>query len=206
MIELNERNKNKVVVMKKKNLLKLLMIPALFIGVSFGMVAANVSSNQNFVQIRADSPELTAFLTRFNEIRTLQNANGKTICDTTKEEYEELVNLYSALTKAEQTTVNQTPDQFEANTTIGDMMKEIIRIHYNNHGSNEAPKAKLDQSTTIIIAAVVSIFGMSAISVLFILKNNKYIEQLTFKLLNYYEQAYSLACFYIVFYENLYLL
>lgn len=152
------------------------MIPALFMGVSFGVVAARAATNQNFLQIRADSPELTAFLTRFNEIRTQQNANGKTICDTTKEEYQELVNLYASLTKAEQTSVNQMHDQFETNITIGDMMKEIIRIHYTNGGSNEAPKAKLDQSTTIIIAAVVSIFGMSAISVLFILKNNKYIE------------------------------
>ena len=69
------------------------MIPALFIGVSFGVVAVNATNNQNFLQIRADSPELTAFLTRFNEIRTQQNANGKTICDTTKEEYEEMMNL-----------------------------------------------------------------------------------------------------------------
>ena len=144
--------------------------------VSFGCVATSLTSNQKYVQIRAESSELKAFLARFNEIRTQQNANGKTICDTTKEEYEELVNLYASLSKADQKKANETYDLFETETTIGDMMKEIIRIHYTNHGSNEAPKEKLDQSTTIIIAAVVSIFGMSAISVLFILKNNKYIE------------------------------
>ena len=162
--------------MKSKKILKLLLLPALFMCVSFGCLAIKGNINQNFVQIRADSPELDAFLARFNEIRTQQNSSGKTICDTTKEEYEELVNLYSALSKEEQNQVNSMPDTYETDTTIGTMMKEIIRIHYRNGGSNEAPKAKLDQSTTIIIAAVVSIFGMSAISVLFILKNNKYIE------------------------------
>ena len=191
---------------EKKNLLKLLLIPAFFMAVSFGYLASESVNHQNFLQIRADSPELTAFLTRFNEIRSQQNSSGKTICDTTKAEYEELINLYSALTNEEKTQVNNTTDTYEPDTTIGAMMKEIIRIHYTNGGSNEAPKPKLDQSTTIIIAAVVSIFGMSAISVLFILKNNKYIEQLTFKYMIIVNESYDGLVFYIDFHENLYLL
>ena len=162
--------------MKKKNMLKLLLLPLMFMGVSFATVAGAVSFNQNVVMVRASSTEVDAFLNRFRAIRTQQNSEGKTICDTTKEEYEELVNLYSALSKEEQTEVNLLVDEYVADSTIGSMMKEIIRIHYTNGGTNEAPKEKLDQSTTIIIAVVVSIFGMSAISVLFILKKDNYIE------------------------------
>ena len=162
--------------MKKKNILKLMMLPLMFIGVSFAIPTYASQSNQNYVQIRADSAAVDAFLARFREIRTVQNTAGKTICDTTKAEYEELVNLYAALTKEEQNQVNQLADEYVTDATVGSMMKEIIRIHYTNGGSNEAPKEKLDQSTTIIIAVVVSIFGMSAISVLFILKRDNYIE------------------------------
>ena len=142
--------------------------------VAFSSILVNESSN-NVIMVLA-SGEKDNFLNRFKEIRTIQHTYGQSICDTTREEYEELIALYSAMSEEERNEVNAMYDEFETSSTIGALMKEIIRIHYQNNGSNEAPKPKLDQSTTIIIAVVVSIFGMSAISVLYILKRDKYIE------------------------------
>ena len=95
------------------------------------------SSNVSYTEVRAESASQADFLTKFDEIFA-----NKSICDATREEYDEIIGIYSNLSNEDRV---------------------------NN-------KKKLDQTTTIIIASVVSIVGMSAISVLFILKNNKYIE------------------------------
>lgn len=162
--------------MKLRKMIAMLFIPVMFLSVSVVASSFSYSNNQNYAQIRADSSSKQAFLDKFKEIRDAQEASGKTICDTTKEEYKVLIELYSALSESERIEVGAIHDEYETKVTIGEMMKEIIRIHYTNNGVQEAPKQKLDQSTTIIIAVVVSIFGMSAISVLYILRNNKYIE------------------------------
>lgn len=160
--------------MKKKSLVTLLMIPLFFFGVGF-ICSQAVFPTSNVVEVRASAEE-DAFLARFREIRTAQENSKQSICDTTRDEYNELMTLYLAMTEAERNEVNAMMDEYETDATIGSMMKELVRIFYRNNGSNEAPKPKLDQSTTIIIAVVVSIFGMSAISVLYILKKDRYIE------------------------------
>ena len=158
--------------------MKMKKIPILLL-LSLGMFIAPVAtsfvggSNNTYVAAHADSDAANAFLTRFNEIREEQHNSGKGICDTTKDQYNELIALYSALTQEEREEVNAMTD---GDYTIGEEMKEIIRLYFSPQSISEAPKPKLDQKTTIIIASVVSIVGMSAISVLFILRNNKFIE------------------------------
>lgn len=152
--------------MKKLTILLLLSLGMFIAPVATSFVSG---SNNTYIAAHADSDAVNAFLTRFNEIR----AGQESICNTTKDEYNELIALYSALTQEEREEVNAMMD---GDYTIGEEMKEIIRLYFSPQSISEAPKPKLDQKTTIIIASVVSIVGMSAISVLFILRNNKFIE------------------------------
>ena len=161
--------------------MKMKKLPILLL-LSLGMFIAPVAtsfvsgSNNTYIAAHADSDAVNAFLTRFNEIREEQHNSGKGICDTTKEQYNELIALYSALSQDEKEEVNAIKDTYDPDYTIGEEMKEIVRLYFSPQSISEAPKPKLDQKTTIIIASVVSIVGMSAISVLFILRNNKFIE------------------------------
>lgn len=157
--------------------MKMKKLPILLL-LSLGMFIAPIAtsfvsdSNNTYVAVHAYSDAINAFLTRFNEIREEQQS----ICDTTKDQYNELIALYSALSQDEKEEVNAMIDANDHNYTIGEQMKEIIRLYFSPQSISEAPKPKLDQKTTIVIACVVSIVGMSAISVLFILRNNKFIE------------------------------
>lgn len=155
--------------MKKLPILLLLSLGMFIVPVATSFVSG---LNNTYVAAHADSDAVNAFLTRFNEIR----AGQESICKTTKDEYNELIALYSALTQEEREEVNAMIDEHDHDCTIGEEMKEIIRLYFSPQSISEAPKPKLDQKTTIIIASVVSIVGMSAISVLFILRNNKFIE------------------------------
>ena len=157
----------------KKSLLKLLLVPLLFLSFSMALILPSGISNSDYVQLRADSTAKEEFINKLEAI-----INSHSVCDTTKEECDELIQLYANLTAKEKAEVNaMTFTEKGKQYTYEQAMKEIIRIYYSGStDSSGAPKQKLDQSTTIIIAVVVSIFGMSAISVLFILKNNKYIE------------------------------
>ena len=157
--------------------MKMKKLPILLL-LSLGMFIAPVATsfatglNNAYIAAHADSDAVNAFLTRFKEIR----AGQENICYTTKDEYNELIALYSALSQDEKEEVNAIKDTYDPDYTIGEEMKEIVRLYFSPQSISEAPKPKLDQKTTIIIASVVSIVGMSAISVLFILRNNKFIE------------------------------
>jgi len=163
--------------------MKMKKLPILLL-LSLGMFIAPVAtsfvsgSNSTYIAAHADSDAVNAFLTRFNEIREEQHNSDpeKGVCGTTKEQYNELIALYSALSQDEKEEVNAIKDTYDPDYTIGEEMKEIVRLYFSPQSISEAPKPKLDQKTTIIIASVVSIVGMSAISVLFILRNNKFIE------------------------------
>lgn len=154
----------------------MLMIPLMFTGAILVSSFTTTETHETYLQVKADSSAKQAFLDRFTEILDGYYDNGKSVCDVKRSEYLELVDLYSQLSKEEREEVNQMPYEKAGDYTIEDLMNEIIRIHYGTKETSGAPKQKLDQSTTIIIAVVVSIVGMSGISVLFILKKDNYIE------------------------------
>ncbi len=100
---------------------------------------------------------------------------GVRACDISKEKYLEMMDRYLDLTKDEQAEVNIVND-LEEGYTIGDVIKTLVNKYYPNQQSIKDEKPKLDQRSIIIIASVISIVGMSAISVLYILKNRKLIK------------------------------
>ena len=112
--------------MKRKTFLAALLL-------SLGLLVAPVinsfdyTANDNYVAVVATPEAKADFLAKFNEIRTNQHNNGRSVCDTTKEEYEELVTYYYDLSKQEKAEVNAINDPYDEDYTIGDVMKEIVR-------------------------------------------------------------------------------
>ena len=97
------------------------------------------------------------------------------VCDITREEFIEMYDVYLALSIEERNYVNEQEDVDEG-YTIGQVIRSLVNTFYPNKDKVKAEKQKLDQSSIIVIASVVALVGASAISVLFILKNNKVIK------------------------------
>ena len=158
--------------MKMKLILKSLFLLLAVVAAPLSINYIN-SNSDNYVATYALNATIEEFLNKFDEL-----FSDKSICDETREEYNEIITIYSNLSNEDRAVVNQIErqspdgDKFK----IEEAMKELVRMFYISPNSAINNKKKLDQTTTIIIASVVSIVGMSAISVLFILKNNKYIE------------------------------
>ena len=97
--------------------MKMKKLPILLL-LSLGMFIAPVAtsfvsgSNNAYFAAHADSDAVNAFLTRFNEIREEQHNSGKGIRDTTKDQYDELIALYSALSQDEKEEVNAIKDTY----------------------------------------------------------------------------------------------
>ena len=98
------------------------------------------------------------------------------VCDITKEAYEEMMSIYRKLTDADKAIVNSTKDALEDQYTIAQIIQTLVNKYYPNNQKMKEEKQKLDQSSIIIIATVVALVGATAISVLYILKNNKVIK------------------------------
>ena len=102
--------------------------------------------------------------------------NNPSVCDISYNAYQEMYGKYSSLSKTDREIVNEIPDQREPDYTIGEIVKYLVTRYYPNTQKVKAEKKKLDQSTIIIIATVVALVGATAISVLYMLKNQKVIK------------------------------
>lgn len=103
-------------------------------------------------------------------------ANNPSVCDIPYSEYQKMYEKYAALSKADRQLINEIPDQREPDYTIGEIIRYLVTRYYPNTKKVAAEKKKLDQSTIIIIATVVALVGATAISVLYMLKNEKVIR------------------------------
>ena len=98
------------------------------------------------------------------------------VCDIPYDDYKKMYEQYSELSKEDREIVNATSDKREPEYTIGKIIQTLVNKFYPNTKKVMAEKQKLDQSTIIIIATVVALVGATAISVLYLLKNNKVIK------------------------------
>ena len=157
----------------KKILLGLFLLPLLG-----GLSAKNTSKTSVFT---AEKPVIYRSLDDTAEgfIDYWENdfrANNPAVCDIPYEAYKEMYSRYLALSEGDRITVNATKDIRESDYTIGQIIRTLVNRFYPNNQKMENDKSKLDQSTIIVIATVVALVGATAISVLYILKNNKVIE------------------------------
>ena len=153
----------------KKILLPLLFIPLLF---SFSNKTAILaeSFSLELVTINLNDSE-HPFLDLWVDFR---NKHPK-VCDISKEDFKEIYAAYLVLSNEEKAYVNAQGD-VEEGYTIGQIMRTLVNMHYPNNNKVKEEKKKLEQSSIIVIAIVVALVGASAISVLYILKNNKVIK------------------------------
>ena len=84
--------------------------------------------------------------------------------------------VYSSLDQSEKEYINAQADGYEEGYTIGQVIRTLVNKYYPNKEKVKEEKQKLDQSSIIVIATVVALVGATAISVLYILKNQKVIK------------------------------
>ena len=160
-------------MMKFRKLLVAILLPILFVGAS--LVASNNSFKiaENVVEVKAaTSQAYDDFIAKYDQIRV---DYPESICNISKTECDELLGLYNQLSSEEKLDLNEYKfgdDTFSAAQAITELKKKF----YPDKEERDNKGEKISQSTAIIIVVVVSIFGMSAISVLYILKKDKVIE------------------------------
>lgn len=158
--------------------MKKILFPLLLLPMMFGVFSKNPVKTDFF---NAKTPVISRairvteeypFLEYWSEFRTAHPA----VCDITKDEFKEMYIVYSSLSQEYKEYINAQPDGFEEGYTIGQVIRTLVNKYYPNHNKVKEEKQKLDQSSIIIIATVVALVGATAISVLYILKNQKVIK------------------------------
>ncbi|MCQ2802189.1 MAG: hypothetical protein MJ225_00655 [Bacilli bacterium] len=152
----------------KKLLLFLLMIPA------FCLVGSNTpkeaKSLENNLVLLVNSKESDEFLDYWeNDFRKTPT------CDVKYEDFMVMITKYQALSSADKEIVDNTTDVRDG-CKIKEVITTLVNRFYRITPQNTDKKDTLTKSTTIIIIVSVAVFGMSTISVFFILKNKKVID------------------------------
>ena len=158
--------------------MKKILLPFLFLPLMFGVSGKNSVKTESFVSkshsfaLRSITPEAQAFLDYWVEFRTAH----EDVCDITQEAFSEMYfNHYLLLNESDRQEV-LTHDDVEEGYTIKQIIESLKNKYYPNNKKVKEEKQKLNQSSIIVIASVVALVGATAISVLFILKNNKVIK------------------------------
>ena len=153
----------------------LLPLLLLSLGAFSGPISQEPQQNADFhVQNAINrSVESDDFLTYWKEdFRKNEQGEIVAICDITYSSYKEMYERYIALSQEDREVINATSD-YEEGYKIADSIKQLISMFSSTPKQNE--RMVLDQKTTIIIVVSVAVFGMSAICVFFVFKNNKFI-------------------------------
>ena len=159
--------------MKLRKLLLALLLPVLFIGVSLIATNNTFNSGNNVIEVKAaTSVDYDNFIDAYDQFRIKY---PESICDISKEDCDELLRLYNKLSAEEKLDLNEYK-YGEDNFSAAQAITELKKKYYPDKEERDNKGEKISQSTAIIIVVVVSIFGMSAISVLYILKKDKVIE------------------------------
>lgn len=158
----------------KKFVLPLLLVPMMFGAFSKNSVKTDV--------IEAKTPAIS-YAIRNNEEHPFLDywegfiATHPAVCDISEKDFREMYyQHYLLLDSEEREYVNARPDGYDDGYTIGQVIKTLVNKYYPNHQKIREEKQKLDQSSIIVIATIVALVGATAISVLYILKNQKVIK------------------------------
>ena len=147
----------------------------MFISASTFAIASNYSQNSIVIAEAVEEATVQQFLEVYNAVRNAHQGKGG-ICETTREEYEQIMEIYQKLSANNRENVKNMDDPIESEYKIGHMLEVLVSMYSSSRTNSGERKEKLTQSTAIIIVVVVSIVGMSAISTLFILKKDNLIE------------------------------
>ena len=160
--------------------MKRFLFPLLLLPFALGFISKNPVKTEAFdgqIQYILPDPipdDAQSFINYWN---TDFREKHPAVCDISKADYEEMYySIYSKLSDADKTIVNATPDLKEPEYTIKQIIQTLVNKYYPSNSKMRDSKPKLDQSSIIIIATIVALVGATAISILYILKNNKVIK------------------------------
>ena len=151
----------------------ILALPTVFGGVKSNPATFSSEIPQNNVVLQENSAETDEFLNYWsNDFRK----DHISVCDITYESYKIMYSKFFALSESDRNYVSNLIDPMDESGTytIGQVIEELANRFKAKPQENN--RRTLDQKTTIIIVVVVAVFGMTTISILFILKNNKLIK------------------------------
>lgn len=157
----------------KKFLLPLLLLPMMF-----GLSSKNTVKTESFVSKSASfslvsrsnaAEDFLAYWLVFRE-------ENPEVCEIDKAAFDEMYYGHYLLLSEEDRKIVIAAKDVDEGYTIGQVIQGLINTFFPNHNKVKEEKQKLDQSSIIVIATVVALVGATAISVLFILKNNKVIK------------------------------
>lgn len=151
--------------MKKFLAFLLLLIP-----VTFGSFSLSSLESKEPQIAYASNTEVEEFLSYW---RYSFKPAGTQTCDITKAKFDEMYEKFKVLSDSDKAVIKNTKDDEEY--TIGNVIETLVNKFYTPVKPQEH-KESLDQSTTIIIIVVAAVFGMTTISIFFVLKNNKVIQ------------------------------
>jgi len=160
-------------MLKSLLLLGILALPTVFGGVKSTPASFNSEIAANSVVLHENSAETDEFLLYWE---TDFRKDHISVCDITYESYKIMYHKFFSLSEADRNVISQTIDPMDESGTytIGQVIEELANRFKAKPQENN--RRTLDQKTTIIIVVVVAVFGMTTISILFILKNNKLIK------------------------------
>lgn len=158
--------------------MKKLILPLLLIPMMFGALGKNSVKND---VIEVKTPAIS-YAFRNNDEHpfldywaTFREAHPA-VCEISEDDFWQMYQVYSSLEQSEKEYINAQADGYEEGYTIGQVIKTLVNKYYPNKEKVKEEKQKLDQSSIIVIATVVALVGATAISVLYILKNQKVIK------------------------------
>ena len=102
--------------------------------------------------------------------------NNPEVCNISLAAYKEMYGYYQPLSDSDKAIINAFKDAREPDYTIGQIIRTLVNKFEPNNSKMRSEKQKLEQSDIIVIATVVALVGATAISVLYILRNNKVIK------------------------------
>ena len=160
-------------MLKSLFLLGILALPTVFGGIKSTPTSFNSEIPTNMAVLHKNSAETDEFLHYWE---TEFRKDHISVCDITYESYRTMYQKFFLLSEEDRNVISSTLDPMDESGTytIGQVIEELAKRFKVQPQDNK--RRTLDQKTTIIIVVVVAVFGMTTISILFILKNNKLIK------------------------------
>ena len=159
--------------------MKKLLLPLLFLPLLLGFAVktpAKVDAFGGEVQYVMPDPIPTTAQEFIDYWELVFRKDDVPVCEISRTDYQEMITIYKGLSEEDKELVNIHEDSRDEGYTIKQIIQTLVNKYYPNNSKIKESKPKLDQSSIIIIATIVALVGATAISVLYILKNNKVIK------------------------------
>ena len=158
--------------------MKKIILPLLLLPMMFGLSGKNTVKTKSFATKSASFAIVSRSSASqdFLDYWLVFRAENPEVCEIDRATFNEMYYGHYLLLDEEDRKIVIAAKDIDEDYTIGQVIQGLVNTFFPNHNKVKEEKQKLDQSSIIVIATVVALVGATAISVLFILKNNKVIK------------------------------